>query len=106
MFRELSVPYPVTEDEAKRFLSKQLAREVIAGKKNPWATARHLKIVTGGWNTNLPEVLPTFELEDELSYDSRYRRPIEEITSELIETFARLGEGTPEELVNVPANRL
>ena len=36
MFKELGVNYPMSEREAKIIVSRQIAREVIAGTRNPW----------------------------------------------------------------------
>ena len=36
VFHEFSVPYPITTSEAREVLTRQAAREVIAGKQNPW----------------------------------------------------------------------
>ena len=48
VFRELGVRYPISETEAKLISSRQIAREVIAGKRNAWASANHLEIAFWG----------------------------------------------------------
>jgi hypothetical protein len=47
MFHELSVPYPISETEARANFALQVAREVIAGERNAWAAASHIEI--GVW---------------------------------------------------------
>jgi hypothetical protein len=54
MFRELDVNYPMSEREAKIIVSREIAREVIAGKRNPWAAANHLEIAYGIGCPRLP----------------------------------------------------
>jgi hypothetical protein len=49
VFSELGVNYPMSEREAKIIASRQIAREVIAGKRNPWTEANHLEIAIWNW---------------------------------------------------------
>jgi DNA-binding transcriptional regulator YhcF (GntR family) len=91
MFRELSVPYPISETQAKTIFTRQVAREVIAGERNAWAAASHLEIVVWGWEAESPDLQALFSLNDEIDWDTAYRRPLPTLTSELIGVFARLG---------------
>lgn len=91
MFRELSVSYPVAEDEAKLVLTRQIAREVIAGERNAWTAASHLEIVVWSWISEISAVKEILGLNDELNWDEPYRRAVGVLTAELIEIFASLG---------------
>jgi hypothetical protein len=91
MFRELRVPYPLSETDAKFIYTRQIAREVIAGKRNAWAAANHLEIVVWGWEAQSPDLSALFQLNDEIDWDAPYRRPLSTLSAELIETIARLG---------------
>lgn len=75
MFCELSVPYPLTEDDAKPFETRQIAREVIAGERNAWAAASHVEIVVWGRKSDNPAVERIFRLNDEINWDEPNRRP-------------------------------
>ncbi|MGA2047911.1 MAG: hypothetical protein ABSG96_09460 [Terracidiphilus sp.] len=97
MFRELSVLYPISETEARVIFSRQVAREVIAGERNAWAAASHLEIGVYGWAAETADIQTLFQLNDEIDWDSKYRRPLKTLTAELIETFARIGAPTERE---------
>jgi hypothetical protein len=96
-FRELSVPYPISEMHAKLIFTRQIAREVIAGERNAWAAASHLEIVIWGWNTENSDIQSIFDLRDQLNWDNVNRGKIPILTGELIKTFARLGSRTDQE---------
>jgi hypothetical protein len=91
VFRELSAPYPLSESEAKLTVTRQIAREVIAGMRNVRAAANHLEIVVWCWVSRNSDVATLFQLSDELEWDSEYRRPLAEVTADLIQAFARPG---------------
>jgi hypothetical protein len=93
-FHELSIPYPISEIDARLILSRQIAREVIAGKRNPWAAASHSEFAVWGWRAESPDVQKLYFLRDELDWDAVHRRRVSALTEELIETFARLGAPT------------
>jgi hypothetical protein len=97
MFRELSVPYPISETQAKLIFTRQIAREVIAGERNAWAAASRLEIVICGWKAENPGIQSVFDLRDQLNWDNvnRGRTPV--LTNELIRTFAQLGTRTKRE---------
>jgi hypothetical protein len=91
MFRELSVPYPPSESEAKLIFTRQVAREVIAGQRNAWAAAKHLEKGVTGWGAEPADLQVVFGLRDEINWDTANRGQIPTLTAELIQTFARLG---------------
>lgn len=97
MFRELGVAYPLSGEEMLRVYSRQVAREVIRGRRNAWAAASHL--VKGTWprkheNTDLQALK---ELLDALDWNAVNRGTLPELTNNLIEILARLGARTKSE---------
>lgn len=99
MFRELGVRYPINETEAKLISSRQVAREVIAGERNAWAAANHLEIAIWGWlseNSTLQEI---FEINDELDWEPKYRRPLESLRKSLLDSFASLARLKDDEII-------
>ena len=97
MFRELSVPYPISETQAKIIFTRQIAREVIAGERNAWAAASRLEIVIWGWKAEIPSIQSVFDLRDQLNWDNVNRGRIPILTEELIKTFAQIGSRTKRE---------
>jgi hypothetical protein len=91
MFRELGVSYPISETEALLVYSRQVAREVIHGKRNAWAAASHLG--KGIWprKHKNPEIQAISDLLDALDWNAVNRGTLLDLTGELIEVFARLG---------------
>jgi hypothetical protein len=96
MFREFHVPYPITEDEAKMIFSRQIAREVIAGKCNVWAAAS-LTHQMWRWNSEIADLNLISELRDSLDWDAVNQNRLPEFTVDLIAAFARVGALQPEE---------
>ncbi len=90
MLRELGIEYPILEKAAKLIVSRQIAREVIAGKRNPWAAANHLEIVVWGWIPENSELGVIFSINDEISWDDAYRRPLQQLKKDLLDAFAKL----------------
>jgi hypothetical protein len=99
-FRELGVRYPITRTEADLIVSRQVAREVIAGQRNPWAAANYLEIAIWGWRTEKNSTLQAiFEINDELDWDTKYRRSLEELRKSLLDSFALLARLKDEEII-------
>jgi hypothetical protein len=94
VFRELSVPYPISDANARAIFTRQVAREVIAGERNAWAAASYLEIGIHGWSAETPEVQTIFQLHDEINWDTVHRRLLPTLTAELIETFARIASAS------------
>jgi hypothetical protein len=91
MFRELGVRYPISETEAKLIVSRQIARQVIAGERNPWAAANHLEIAIWGWRgVGIPMLEEVFMINDEIDWDKRHRRPLKDLRTSLLGCFASL----------------
>jgi hypothetical protein len=94
VFRELGVNYPMSERTAKIIASRQIAREVIAGKRNPWAAANHLEIALWNWAPETPELELIFSINDEVDWESTERRTLPELKIALIKAFAQLASST------------
>ncbi len=89
-FRELRVPYPMDQTFARKFATREIAREVIAGKRNVWAASLALERVTDwDWKHDIESLYTILGLNDELELDGH--RPIADIEEDLIQTFAELG---------------
>jgi hypothetical protein len=90
MFRELDVKYPMSEGAAKIILSRQIAREVIAGKRNPWVAANHLEIAIWNWVPETAELELIFSVNDEVDWNSNTKRTLPELKAALTKAFAQL----------------
>jgi hypothetical protein len=89
MFRELDVNYPMSERAAKIIVSRQIAREVIAGKRNPWVAANHLEIAIWNWVPETAELELIFSVNDEMDWNSN-KRTLPELKAALTKAFAQL----------------
>lgn len=96
VFRELHVPYPITEDEAKMIFSRQIAREVIAGKRNAWAAAG-LTHQMWRWHSENADINLISEFRDSLGWNAVNQNKLPELTADLIAAFARIGALQPDE---------
>jgi hypothetical protein len=90
MFRELGVNYPMSEREAKIIVSQQIAREVIAGKRNAWVEANHLEIAIWNGVPETPELELIFSINDEVDWNSKEKRTLPELKAALTGAFAQL----------------
>ena len=90
MFGEFAVRYPLSHMEANLIVSRQIAREVIAGIRNPWAAANKLEISIWGWrapNSTLGEI---FGINEAIDIEPKYRPPLETLRNQLLDSFASL----------------
>lgn len=100
MFRELGVRYPISQTEANLIVSRQIAREVIAGERNAWAAANHLEIGIWGWRgAAIPTLEKIFMINDEIDWDPKYRRSLADLRTSLLDCFASLARLTDNEIV-------
>ena len=99
VFADLGVRYPLSETEANLICSRQVAREVIAGVRNAWAAASHLEIAIWGWTASSPLLQAIFEINDEIDWDRKYRRPLVTLRASLLDSFASLSCLTDQELI-------
>ena len=88
VFRELGVDYPLSGGKAELVFSRQVAREVIHGRRNAWDAAGQLEIANRFRNT--PELVPISDIVDELHWDAGHGRSVSVLNNALIEAFARL----------------
>ena len=88
VFRELGVDYPLSGGKAELVFSRQVAREVIHGRRNAWDAAGQLEIANRFRNT--PELDPISDIVDELHWDAGHGRSVSVLNNALIEAFARL----------------
>ena len=97
VFRDIHAPYPISEDEADLILSRQIAREVITGQRNPWVAASNIVIAVWGHRYNHPLIGVLSEVLDRLDWDSFNNDELPQMASELIETFVQLAAQTERE---------
>ncbi|MGA3047048.1 MAG: hypothetical protein ABSD67_10520 [Terracidiphilus sp.] len=91
MMNELGVKLPESGIEARKLSTQQIAREVVAGMRNPWTAASELHHLWGHevWHQkNLAEIT---QLLEALDSGSIARGTLPQLTDEIIEAFARLG---------------
>jgi hypothetical protein len=99
MFREFGVRYPLSDAEAKLILSRQIAREVIAGIRNPWASANKLEISIWGWRAPNSVLGAIFGTNDAIDIEPKYRPTLESLRKELLDSFASLARLTELEVL-------
>jgi hypothetical protein len=101
MLNELGVKVPDSEVEAKMLSTRQIAREVIAGMRNPWKAATELERI---WQYEIWDhkyLCDLAQLVDEVNWDPPNGRSFPIIDGELIESFALLGTRTASEKRNL-----
>jgi hypothetical protein len=87
MFAALGVSYPIPLENARLIVARQIASEVVAGLRDPWAAAVQLERVAPHWETRNKDIFDVYCIADE--YDCYGRsRPILEL--ELVQAFERL----------------
>ena len=97
MFRELGVELPASEFAARQHTSVQIAREVIAGMRNPWKAAAELDRI---WTYEIwhhKDLCDIAQLLEELDCPTIAHGGLPQLTTELIEVFTRLGAPTDRE---------
>lgn len=101
IFKEFGIRYPLSEMEANLIISRQIAREVIAGIRNPWAAASSLEITIWGWHPPNPTFGTIFGINEAIDIDPRYRPSIESLRAELLDSFACLGRLSDHQLLEM-----
>jgi hypothetical protein len=89
MFFELGVTHPLPERAARLITSCQIAREVIAGLRNPWSAASALGVMWR-WDSDIAEVQDIDSILDEVDWSAEYRRSSSDLNQALLSAFARL----------------
>ena len=100
IFQELGVRYPISETEAKLLFTRQIAREVIAGKRNAWAAGNYLEIAIWGWQTENSTLLDIFQINDAIDWEPKYRPSLESLKKPLLDAFASLARLKDEEITS------
>jgi hypothetical protein len=90
MFRELGVELPTSEVAARQHTSVQIAREVIAGVRNPWKAAAELDRMWSYEMWHHKYLCDIAQLLEELDCPTISRRDLPKLTEELIGLFAEL----------------
>jgi hypothetical protein len=99
LFKEFAIRYPLSRAEANLIISRQVAREVIAGILNPWAAANKLEIAIWGWHPPNSTLGAIFGINEAIDIEPQYRPPLETLRKELLDSFASLARLTDEELI-------
>jgi hypothetical protein len=90
MFNALGVTYPISLEDARVILSRQIAREVVAGLKNPWSAAKQLESAVPPWETRNENIQNVFWIADESEWDPAEGRNQSTLDMELVKAFERL----------------
>ena len=101
-FRELEIPNPLPKREMRLVMTRQIAREVIAGQRDPIEAAAHLEFVIWDWEPGTRDIVALFNLHGELNWDPKARRPLAEVTADILDAFARLAMITNQEIFAAP----
>jgi hypothetical protein len=91
MLGELGVKVPNSEGEAKLLSTRQIAREVIAGMRNPWKSASELERIWSYEIWHHKDLCDVAQILEELDCGSIARGALPQLTEELVEVFARIG---------------
>jgi hypothetical protein len=91
MLSELGVQIPASEAEAKMLATRQIAREAIAGLKNPWKAATELESIWGYDLWHHEHLANIAQLLDEPHWDAGNGRRSAELIAEPVENLALLG---------------
>lgn len=97
-FQELGVPWPLSEVHAKLITTRQIAREVVAGRRDPYRAASRLEVVLWNWHPITEDLEFLFVVNDELSWDPEHQRYVPTILQDQLETFIRLACLTDEQI--------
>jgi hypothetical protein len=90
MFSALEVEYPISLEEARKTLARQIAREVASGLKNPWIAAAQLDRVAPHWEMKDENIRAVYSIADEAGWDPGYGRRESVLEQELIRTFEQI----------------
>jgi hypothetical protein len=99
MFTEFAVRYPLQQTEANLIVSRQIAREVIAGIWNPWAAANKLEISIWSWHAPNTTLGTIFGINDAIDIEPKYRPSLEVLRNQLLDSFASLAYLTDEDVL-------
>lgn len=91
MLKELGVKVPASETQARMLATRQIAREVVAGMRNPWKAASDLERIWTHEIWHHKDLCDVAQLLEELDCLNIARGRLPQLTEELVELFARLG---------------
>jgi hypothetical protein len=106
IMREAGFPVPFPLNCARLLVTRQIARKVIAGEREPWSAVRDLNDVWG-WRrpeTGIQDVDAILRAADEFVWDAEEERFRPVLDADVLEAFARLAKLTDAECA-VPADR-
>jgi hypothetical protein len=96
--REAGFPVPFPVQRSRMLVSRQIARRVIAGERQPWAAVTDFKEIWG-WRTKTDnsDVNSIVDADDEFVWDPAEQqfRPV--VDADLLLAFARVARMTDEE---------
>jgi hypothetical protein len=100
-FREFNIPCPLPETKSTLILSRQVAREVIAGERDPKRGAMYLECLWRGrgWTTGNEDITAILALNDEFEWGSQFQRPDDGIRDDLLDAFANLAKLSDQEVL-------
>ncbi|WP_263356021.1 hypothetical protein [Acidicapsa ligni] len=100
VFRELGIPDTFSETHAKLIATRQIAREVIAGTRDPYRAARHLEFILWSRKPATDDLVRLFDIRDEFKWDAEERRSLPALLADQLQTFARLATLTDEQIAS------
>lgn len=95
MFAALGVPSQMSQEGARQIVARQIAREVIAGLRDPWSAATHLDRVVPHWTTSDTAILGVYGILDETEWSPGDGRSLATLEPELIRAFQQLARSRP-----------
>lgn len=89
--REAGLPVPFPVEKARLLVSRQIARQVIAGERDPWRGAADLQGIWG-WRSypSDEQIRGILTAADEDAWDPKAQRFRPAVDSDLLDSFARL----------------
>jgi hypothetical protein len=91
MLNELGIKLPESGIEARMLSTQQIAREVVAGMRNPWNAASEIQRLWGHEVWHQKDLADIAQLLDALDSGRIARGTLPRLTDELVESFASLG---------------
>lgn len=97
-FRELDISYPLLDCQAQLLITRQIAREVIAGERGADTACTDLFVIWGR-HAQVHDVSTLLTLSDEMIWDSEGQRFVVKETDQMLDIYARLGRLTDEQIL-------
>lgn len=101
LFKEFNIRYPLSEIQAKLIFSRQIAREVIAGIRNPWVAASTLEITIWGCRPPNRTFGTIFGINEAIDIAPEFRPSLESLRTELLDSFASIGSYSDQKLAEI-----